>query len=126
MKITKPNDFTRVKQATSRDLIQPAAPLPVLIINPPVIIPVTNVIDWSAGNIHTQDVDINKTYTFGTMTDGQTILVKLKNIIPSLAFTLTWPVAVKGAETSIPANMTKLFSFTKIGNDIFATQVEIA
>lgn len=124
MQISKPNDFVRAKQTTERDLIQPASPLPVLVINPAVLIPASNLIDWSLGNIHYQDISANKTYTFGTITEGQSILVRLFNTSAS-ALTLTWPPGTRGAETTMPASMYKLFSFSRINGVTFATQVEI-
>lgn len=124
MKLTQPNDFAVVKQKTARDEIQAVPPMPVLDVKTPILIPASNIVAWEQGVIFYQDITTNKTYTFSTLTDGQTILIRLYNSTAG-ELTIIWPAFVKGAELNIPAATYKLFSFTKIGAIVFATQVEM-
>jgi hypothetical protein len=63
---------------------------------PPYAIPST-LIDWSRGNVFTQTLSVNTTYTFSNQTPGQVIIVRLTN---TSNYTVTWPTLKWSASTA--------------------------
>jgi hypothetical protein len=81
----------------------------------------TTIIDWSDSNTHyTSSALLNLTITFNNAVDGARITAKIANIGTS-TMSITWPLGVFGADTSIAAGTTKIITLTKIKNATYAT-----
>jgi len=122
MKTEKLNLYAEVKQKTERDIFQSSPYIPTYVFSPSVPIPALN-IDWLNGGIYTKDISANSTFTFSNATDGQNIIFCLTNTTAT-DLTLSWPVELKGADLTLPANKTKLFTFIKIGSSIYSSSLE--
>lgn len=83
-------------------------------------------VDFSAGSIFTKSLNADSTFTFSNMTDGQTVLL-LVTETGGTARTLTFPTSVRfpsGSNTaSQTASKSDLYSFTKIGSLVYASQL---
>ena len=84
----------------------------------------SNNIDWSLGNVFKKSISTNITFTFSNQSDGRTIVFKLTNTTGS-ALTLAWPASVTNADTTLPANSSKLFSLIMVDTNIHMTSVSV-
>lgn len=80
-------------------------------------------IDWSSANVFSKTISVNETYTFSNDVDGQTIVVMIFNN-SGADIDVNFPTAHWNggtAITTVPAGTKNVYTFIKIGTDIFAT-----
>lgn len=100
---------------------------------PAQVIPGSNVINWATGDVFTQALTANTTYTFSGQVSGDIIVVRLLQT-GSNTFTVTWPSGVcwtGGASfcTGTPPVMTTgshadIYTFVYDGTNIFGTPTQ--
>lgn len=80
-------------------------------------------IDWSLANVFQKAISTNETYTFSNDVDGKTIVVMIHNN-SGADVDVDFPTAYwsGGTEiTTVPAGTRNVYTFIKIGTDVFAT-----
>lgn len=84
-------------------------------------------IDWDTSNIFEKDISANSTFTFSNDTTGQTIIVKITNTTGG-AVEANFPGAVQWqggtAINSVPANTSNIYTFVKVGTNIYASVID--
>lgn len=82
-------------------------------------------IDWSTGNLFTQTLSANTTFTFSNQRSGQTIVVRLTNTASN--YTVTWP-SLKWPNQTAPTMTTGAFSdvytFVYDGTNVYGSFVQ--
>jgi hypothetical protein len=82
-------------------------------------------IDWSLSNSFTKSISGATAFTFSNMTDGQIIRVAVT--LSGSSIIITWPVGTLWSSGTAPSSTgggkTDIFTFTKIGSNIYGSVV---